>query len=54
MIVNVLHDLAPPTFLNLPNTVSVREDVANGSSVFTVTARDTDLRVSWWPEMHRS
>ncbi|KAL3878042.1 hypothetical protein ACJMK2_035678, partial [Sinanodonta woodiana] len=44
VIVNVLRNRNPPFFLNLPYATIVSENTAVGSSVYQVTATDTDLQ----------
>lgn len=46
LTVNIIRDDEDPVFTNLPFTQSVNRNTAAGSSVYTVTARDDDLRVS--------
>ncbi|XP_046564129.1 protocadherin Fat 1-like, partial [Haliotis rubra] len=42
--VNITRDAGAPRFIGIPYFVNIREDVAESSSIFTVTATDDDLR----------
>ena len=44
--INVIRDAAAPIFLDEPYFASVTENAANGTSVYSTSAVDADLRVS--------
>ena len=44
--INIIRDAAAPTFLREPYFASVTETAANGTSVYSTSAVDSDLRVS--------
>lgn len=47
--INVIRDAAAPVFLDDPYFASVTENSVNGTSVYTASAVDPDLRVSRLP-----
>ena len=46
VIVNVVRDEAAPVFQRLPYATGLLETVTVGTSIYRVTAVDTDLKVS--------
>ena len=45
LTVNIVRDLQDPRFTNLPNSVALQLNTAPESVIYTVNARDDDLRV---------